>query len=108
MGTVKPGARLDRHKTHPPCRSTIPKACNSEDLSGRGSEFNGKLSFGCSSRTGGKGLFPPTPDWDRLSICGDCQANNAEEANKVKLKFFSQVKPFSLCHVSLGEDDDDF
>src|SRR4029077_72917 len=72
-GSVVPRARLDGHKTHTPCHTAVPEACNSEDPSGRGSEFNTKLSFGCSGRIGSKGLFPTTPKRDGLGICADCK-----------------------------------
>src|SRR6266508_435396 len=81
MGTVKPRAYLAGHETYTPGHSTVPEARHRIDLSGRGSEFNGKFSFRCSDHASAKGVFPTTPEWDGLGICGDCQQEKAECVN---------------------------
>src|SRR2546428_14110316 len=78
MGTVKPLACLNRHESRAPCYSAVPKAGHSEDPSRGRSEFQGKLSLGCSARAGPKGVFPTTPEWNGLGTCGGCQAEKAE------------------------------
>lgn len=77
-----------------------PEACNSEDSSGRGGEFNVKLSFGRSGSPGSKGLFPAIPEWKSLGSCVNCQDEEAEEVNDVNLKSFNHRKFFEPCHVS--------
>src|SRR5439155_15840802 len=72
-GTVKPLACLNRHETHTPCRSTVPKARRSKDPSGGRSEVGGKFSFLSRGGAGRKRVFPTTPKWDVLGVCGRCQ-----------------------------------